>query len=118
MSDKIEKRGFVIIVAIVILIFAFCVTFILIKNGKTTNFVNITVDGELYEKINLSTESDRTFVIETEFGSNTVMIKDGKISIIAADCPDLKCVEMGELESDILPIVCLPHRLMISFVDE
>ena len=69
----------------------------------------ITVDGEVVERINLS----------TAYGSNTVHVEPGAISVTEADCPDHICVLMGRLTTDGgMPIICMPHRLMIEIEDD
>ncbi|GHU45388.1 hypothetical protein FACS1894120_0080 [Clostridia bacterium] len=49
-------------------------------------------------------------------GYNIVTVKDGRISVSEADCPEQLCVNSGERGHGIhsrLPIVCLPHRIEI-----
>ena len=65
----------------------------------------------------LSREPDRTFSVKTDAGENVIEIKDGKIRVKSADCPDQTCVRMGWLSSAAMPIVCLPHDLVITFAD-
>lgn len=80
----------------------------------------ITVDGEVVERINLSkVRESRDIVIETAYGSNTVHVEPGAISVTEADCPDHICVLMGRLTTDGgMPIICMPHRLMIEIEDD
>lgn len=47
-------------------------------------------------------------------GSNTVFVEPGRIRIASADCPRKLCVRQGWLSPGGLPLVCLPHRLVIS----
>ena len=83
-------------------------------------FAVITVDGEVVERINLSkVRESRDIVIETAYGSNTVHVEPGAISVTEADCPDHICVLMGRLTTDGgMPIICMPHRLMIEIEDD
>ena len=41
----------------------------------------------------------------------------GRIRIAEADCPDQVCVNQGWISNGTVPIICLPHRLMIEIVD-
>ena len=50
-------------------------------------------------------------------GYNTVTVKDGKIAVTEADCPDQYCVQRGFCGSG-TPIVCLPHGLVIEFLGD
>ena len=113
-----NKRTLLVIVTIIAVIFMSCLVFIAIGSNRGGGYALITSDGKVVEKINLAASPDRTFEVKTELGSNTIRVQNGKISVIEADCPDKKCVAMGELDSAIMPIVCLPHKLMISLIEE
>ena len=47
-------------------------------------------------------------------GTNTVEVKDGKVAVTHASCPDHICMAMGWCDSG-LPIACLPNGLILSF---
>ena len=60
---------------------------------------------------------DQEFTVEaSEGGSNTITVKDGAIAVTAADCPDHYCMARGFCQGG-TPIVCLPNRLTITFLD-
>lgn len=83
--------------------------------GRVGTVAEIRVDGALYDTIDLEAVTvPYSFDIETEYGSNTVSVSHGEIAITAADCPDRLCVKQGTIESDAIPIVCVPHRLVIQ----
>ena len=48
---------------------------------------------------------------------NVVTVKDGKIGVTEATCPDHYCMNRGFCSSG-TQIVCLPNRLVIRFVGE
>ena len=75
----------------------------------------IWVDGALYKTVELDT--DQEFTVLSAGGSNTVTVKDGKIAVTAADCPDHYCMQRGFCDSG-TQIVCLPNRVVIKFVGE
>ena len=78
----------------------------------------ITRDGVLLEEIDLDkVEEPRSFVLEDGSGTNTVQMEKGRIRILEADCPDQVCVNQGWISSGAVPIICLPHRLMIEIVE-
>ncbi|NLT09114.1 MAG: NusG domain II-containing protein [Ruminococcus sp.] len=121
MPDRVK---IIIVVVAVIFIGAAAATFVLFGPGSEPDkgkdeplYVEIVRDGRVIEKLDLNSEKDRTFRIEDERGWNEVTIKDGRISITDADCPDHTCVKTGELRSEYVPIVCLPHKLMIRFAE-
>lgn len=77
--------------------------------------VNIIQDGKIIRSFDLSREDDKIFTVEYNGSSNTIEIKDGKIRVKSAECPDKTCVHSGWLGSSAAPIVCLPNRLVIEF---
>ena len=83
--------------------------------GSKENTVEIYSDGELIRVVDLSREPDCVFDVEYQGNTNTVEIKDGKIRVKDAGCPDKTCARMGWLSSSAMPIVCLPNRLVIAF---
>lgn len=75
----------------------------------------ITVDGELWERIELDRVTESyDLLIDTPYGQNLVHVEPGAISVTEADCPDRVCASMGKLEPGGLPIVCMPHHLVIE----
>lgn len=110
-----SKKKVILIAAAVVLITAFAVYVIFALNAKSDKrLAEITVDGEVIRVIDLSTAPDETFTVESGYGSNTVTVKSGTISVTEASCPDKICVEHGELRTELLPIVCLPNKLVIT----
>lgn len=119
MNDKRtpDLKSRIPIVAIV-LILAVSAVIAAFGRGRGGSYALITSNGEVIEKIELAASPDRVFEVKSELGYNTVCIKDGRISVIDADCADKTCIAMGELESELMPIVCLPHRLIISLTEK
>ena len=92
---------------------------VLVLNAPKKNTVNIKSGGKVLYTLDLSKEDDRTFEVKSSDGGvNLIEIKDGKIRVKSADCPDKTCMRMGWLESSAMPVVCLPHRLVIEFTDD
>lgn len=91
---------------------------ILVLTAQPKNTVRIVSDGEALYTIDLSTAEDTTLTIEHDGHHNTVEIKDSKIRVKEADCPDKTCVKMGWLSNAAMPIVCLPHHLVIEFTED
>ena len=91
---------------------------LLFRNGSTNSPVaRITRDGVLLEEIDLDkVEAPRSFTLEDGSGSNTVVVEKGRICISEADCPDQVCVNRGWISDETVPIICLPHKLMIEIV--
>ena len=85
-------------------------------NGAPSNRAEIISDGALVATVDLN--FDQEFTVESPTGgSNTVTVKDGKIAVTAATCPDHYCMDRGFCNSG-TQIVCLPNRLVIRFLDK
>lgn len=102
-----------ILILVGILLLSVVAIVVMNKVAGSSSLAKIYIDGECTKTIDLQKSDDEIFVIETENGSNTVEIKDHKICIVDADCPDKTCVKMGWLDSA-EPIVCLPHKVVIK----
>ena len=107
----------ILIIVIAVIFAAGIVGTIWVLNAPKKQFVRIKSGGKTLYTLDLSREPDRTIGIERGGGVNLVEIKDGKIRVKSADCPDKTCVNMGWLSSSAMPIVCLPHELVIEFTD-
>ena len=78
----------------------------------------ITVDGEPVRTVDLTAAAvPYEFTVETEYGSNTVRVSQGQIAVVDADCPNRDCVKQGAISDGAIPIVCLPHHLVIQIED-
>ncbi len=107
-----KKHDFIligIILAAAILIFA--ALHFIPKNGE---YVQIEVDRKIVETLPLS--EDTTYRIETENGSNLLVIKDGFAEVTEADCPDKICVRHGKISKSGEAIICLPHKVVVSII--
>lgn len=70
-------------------------------------------EGKLLHTLDLSVNQELT--VTTDSGINTVTVRDGKIAVTAADCPDHYCMDRGYCAGG-SQIVCLPNRLVIRFL--
>lgn len=87
-----------------------------LMNGKPAARAEITSGGKLVQIVDLNIDQELT-IPSSDGGVNIVTVKDGKIAVTYADCPDGYCVQRGFCNSG-TQIVCLPHRLVIRFLDE
>lgn len=102
-----------LIVLCALLCAALTAYFFLRKSDETV--AEVYVDGALVYSVDLSKETEpREQFVETPYGNNVLLISKGEIRIAEADCKDELCVRQGALRAGGLPIVCLPHRLVIK----
>ncbi len=78
--------------------------------------IEIYSDGELYATYSLSEE--QIVEISTEFGQNTICIRNGKASVVSSDCKDKLEIKAGEISKCGERLICLPNRLVITVVGE
>lgn len=104
------------IIIFVVLFLIFSAVFLLLKYlGHAGTVADIYIDGELYKKIDLdAVVSAYDEKIESEYGYNIIHVENGGISVIEADCRDHICMHQGVITDDAVPIVCMPHRLVIE----
>lgn len=122
--DK-NKKNAILFVVFLIFVLTLCLGWILYfrtKSGSSSPHLTAEIyqNGELLQTIDLSavTESDTFTVTGTNGCSNTIEVRPGSIGIISADCPDKLCVRQGFISDSLLPVTCLPNRLVIRIVQE
>ena len=111
-NDILLATGILLLAAICFLIFSFSM-----KEGK---YALVTVDGEQVYKHSLN-EDDETVILGANSGSgeqNVLAIKDGKAFVKSANCPDKICVSHRKISKTGETIVCLPHKVVVSVVEE
>lgn len=86
------------------------------KSGNEEGVLEITIDGELYGNFPLGEDTEMT--VTTSYGSNTVVIEQGRAYVREADCPDKICAGMPRISQDGEMICCLPHRLFLTVKSE
>ncbi|MBE6914312.1 MAG: NusG domain II-containing protein [Ruminococcaceae bacterium] len=79
----------------------------------------IVVNGETYASLPLKTDAQMVLSPGNGFDAacdhtNTVIIRDGRVCVVDANCRDHICENRGWIEFDGESIVCLPHRLVVS----
>lgn len=80
------------------------------KKGKN---VAVILDGE--EKFCYNIDKDLTISIDSQNGHvNVLEIKNGKATVISADCPDKICVSHRSISKVGETIVCLPNKVVIE----
>lgn len=85
---------------------------VLLREKPAENSVAaVYVDGKLTESCRL--DQDKTLEISTQYGVNTLEIKDGGVRVLSSDCSGQDCVHMGWISKNGQLIMCLPHRLSV-----
>lgn len=113
-----KKLDLILIMAIICLA---CAGFVAVRiAGADTDAETATVvikDGE-QKTYELPLGKNAVKTVTTDLGTNVVEIKDGRVRVKDADCPNLDCVHQGWIDKAGQQIVCLPHKLTVDIVDE
>ncbi len=106
-----KSKYWIALLGAVLLVSVALSVWLLLPKGAA-QYAEIWSDGKLVETLSLSV--DRTLTVQSQHGVNVVTVKDGKIAVTDADCPDHYCMRRGYCHSG-AQIVCLPNRLVIKF---
>lgn len=89
---------------------------ILIFRGRAeASAARIYQDGECIRTIELvRVDAPFSFTVEWEGGYNLIEVERGRIRVAEADCPDQVCVRQGWISNSVVPIACLPHKLVVQ----
>lgn len=88
---------------------------VLMMPGEEAVYAQVVSQGKVIHTLDLRV--DREVTVTTQKGTNVITVKDGKIAVTEASCPDHICVHRGFCSGG-LQIVCLPNELVIRFVGE
>ena len=89
---------------------------LIISNLKTSNTIaNVYQDGKVVYSVDLSSVTEPyTYEVTGAHGErNLVFVEPGQISMKEASCPDQICVHTGTIDSGVLPITCLPNKVIV-----
>ena len=106
------KTKYWIILLALLLILSAVIAFFFINGRQPADTVQVHSEGKLLYTLFLN--KDKTVTVKTDRGSNTITVKDGKVAVTEADCPDGYCMARGYCSGG-AQIVCLPHRLVLQF---
>ena len=81
----------------------------LLKTTDAYSEVEIQVNGGVYGRYRL--EQDQEIDVNHK---NKVLIKDGKVRMEDADCPDQICVNHRAISRDGESIICLPNQTVVT----
>ncbi len=81
-------------------------------SGAGADFAEVYSDGKLLYTLDLRIDQEKT--VQSELGTNVITVRDGKIAVTHADCPDGYCMKRGFCSGG-AEIVCLPNQVIIRF---
>ena len=99
------KKGDIALIIVAVIVLA-----VWLFPSQSGVVAKVYVDGELKEELPLSKNCET--LIESEYGKNRVIVRDGKVFVPEADCPDKLCGK-SEISKSGSSIVCLPNHLSV-----
>lgn len=106
-----KKKDLILICSVLVLAAAFWLVpraVGLFGNSKEQK-LRITVSGEEYGTYSL--EEDQVIKVGD---TNVCEIKDKKVSMLSADCPDQLCIHQRTIQLQGETIVCLPNKVVLE----
>lgn len=115
----LKTKTWILILVLLLAVCGIAAAFLFLGNSDS-QVVEIRQDNVLIRTIDLSQVKAPYFLTieDGRGGSNTLLVESGRICISEADCPDQICVRRGWLSGAGAPIICLPHRLVITSVSQ
>lgn len=74
--------------------------------------VNVEQNRKTIAVLPLNKDTRKT--IKNHYGTNVIVVKDGKASVVKADCKNQICVHSRAISEKGETIVCLPHKLVLT----
>lgn len=109
-SAVLFKRRDIILLLFWVAAAAFFLTIAL--TGMDRSFTGARLEIVVGREVTASYPLNEDRVIRISDG-NTCEIKDGRVRMISADCPDKLCVHSREISSKGESIVCLPNHVVL-----
>lgn len=111
-----KKQDFIVI-GVVAVIVAVLLIFLYGVNKDSGETVVIETDGKVVETLPLDTDAQREIATD-DGGINVLVIKDGSAEMTNANCPDGICTNHKPINKSGETIICLPHKVVVSVVNE
>ena len=119
MDKNKKKRKHDIILGLILLSVAsilFVVDLTNVSSDTGNRKVVVSVDGKKTAEYPL--KKDATYELSgSHLGTNTLVIRSGKVYISEANCPDKQCMKQGKISRAGEMLVCLPNRVVVKIVD-
>ena len=109
------KKGDILLICAVLILAAAGLVFMNLGGRKSGGTLTVTVGGVVYADYALS--EDQEVSLDIDGWHNRFQIKDGKVSMLEADCPDQYCVEHAAIDKVNETIVCLPHKVVLEITE-
>lgn len=112
MNKKFLKNDLILIFSIIV-ISLLSVTIILLTS-KHGNYVTIEQNGTITAVLQINKNQKYNIYNEDNEIENTILIENGQVSMIYADCPDKICEKHRAIKNNNESIICLPNKVIVT----
>ena len=110
--EKRRPPKLILDIALILFILAIGAVILLVTNNKKEQGAYVVVMVQNNEEARYSLAKDGIYTING--GTNTIEIKDGKVRMLEALCPNHLCIHQGWIRFEGQSIVCLPNKVTVS----
>lgn len=110
LKDIFRKSDIILIV--LLLIIGTISSIAVSLSGTVGKRVTIEASGKPYGTYSLNT--NKKIVVKNNGNSNTVVIKDGSVSITSSTCRNKVCVNHAPINKEGESIICLPNKVIVK----
>lgn len=111
------KKADFIVIGVVAVIVAVMLFFLYGVNTSSGDYVQIQIDGECVETLSLDENTTREISTDDD-GLNVLVIENGSAVVTDANCPDGICANHRAIRKTGESIICLPHKVVITIVND
>ena len=110
-----QKADLFVIAGVILLALVIGAVFLLPTQNNNGAVVQIYQNGQLVQEVPL--QENKTVTLTGTY-ENIIQIRDGKVSIVDADCPGEDCVHTGWISTPGTSIICLPNRVEVRIAGQ
>lgn len=107
------------LLCLIFFILSVIITLIIFSGKKDSKIAVIYQNGVIINKIDLEKVVNPYQIrVDGRDGCyNIIDVRPGEIGITESSCPDRICISMGYISDGLIPITCLPNKLIIRIED-
>lgn len=113
-GDRMKRNDIILLVGILVLSALLFGVFRLKQTPEAGTCAVVSVKGKEYGRYALS--ENQVYEIAGPLGVNRLIIRDGKVWMEEAVCPDHYCIKQGEILNTGEQIICLPNGIIVEII--
>ena len=111
------KKADLILIAVTVAVAGILLALLYGVNSAPGAYVQIEIDGVVTETLPLDTNTAFEIITDGD-GKNLLVVENGKAKVTESNCPEDICRNHAEIHRNGESIICLPHRVVITVVNE